>query len=197
MANETNPIFEDSDNAFGETLNTAPETSPAGLQDIQQVQAMVTLLYQYELLRLAGQDPDNETRRQRLEDQLRTSVHLLRSVKEAAEGSGIRPVEAPAEGGRLHGRVTDKAKRGRQGLSIYGENENGNPLRAFGSAVSDARGYFAIELSADTIEKYKKQAVYLAVGSKVGKALHRQPKPLTLEKDMDEVINIVIDFLSF
>ncbi|OQX17034.1 MAG: hypothetical protein BWK76_10845 [Desulfobulbaceae bacterium A2] len=197
MANETDPIFDDADGTFGETLNTAPETSLQGLADIRQVQSMIAVLYQHELQRLTGQGLDHETRRQRLEGQLRNSWQLVRSLKEASEKSGIRPEEAPAEGGRLHGRVTDKAKRGRQGLTVYGENENGNPLRAFGSAISDARGYFAILLSADTIEKYKKQAVYLAVGGKMGKALHRQPQPLTLEAGMDLVVNIVLDIPLF
>lgn len=162
------------------------------LNDLKAIQIMVLTMYQREAARLSRVRGESDPRVKGLHESVERSLDLVESLDIEAEIAAIRVPETPEGGALVHGRVAEiTTNRGIAGLTVFGEDEKGVALRTFGSADTDASGYFNIPVDDEALKALQAKDIYLTIRVSGG-VIHRERKPVQLEPDAQRIVNIDI-----
>lgn len=178
-----------------EALTSIRVSGEEALKNLRDLQVLQGTLLQHETARLKKRHGTDSPRVQHLEQALKHNREQLKNLNLQVEVTNIKVPEMEEEGALLHGRVVDEAHRGYPGLAIVMESEEGKLLRTYGTAKTDASGYYALPLSMEVVSKLiegKLAPAYFAVRDRKGKALYREFEPFSIQAGEQQVLDIAI-----
>lgn len=176
-----NTTFEELEEAVLELLGKPP-VSVDNLKDVQLFQHS---LMQREASRLKRKLGSDHPRVQRLKARADTGLKRAKAASVELEIARIQTPEVEPEDGLVHGRVILSGKRGLGNVSVRLEDEQGRRIKDLGETQTDTRGYYAIRIDPQAIEKLEKAGkaeVYLAVRDAKGKVIERRKQSVQLQK---------------
>jgi hypothetical protein len=169
-----------------------------GLNDVDKMTLLYQELLQHEVKQLEQKLGKDNPRLKQLKVRARDNLGIRQDLEIGLETAKIRVQKVPKSVALVHGRITDRAKRGIFGLIVIVEDENEKRLIELGGETN-ASGYYAIQFSPEMLKKLEesKVKVHLAVAAKTGTAIHREKKPIALEPGKPLIVNITLDRSTF
>lgn len=160
-------------------------------------QVLGDALFQEEAQRLEKKLGSNHPRVQRLKTHLKHSPERIRHLEVELELAKIKVPEVGEQDVLIHGRVVDPDERGIAGLTVFLESADGKVKQELARAQTDASGYYAFPIKADSLPKEETfKTVVLAIRTRedlTGNVVYRHPDPLKLEPGSRQAIDIPLN----
>lgn len=167
------------------------------LKGFRDFQVLGDALFQEEAQRLEKKLGSNHPRVQRLKTHLKHSPERIRHLEVELELAKIKVPEVGEQDVLIHGRVVDPDERGISGLTVFLESADGKVKQDLARAQTDASGYYAFPIKADSSPKEGAvKTVVLAIRTRedlTGNVVYRHPDRLTLKPGSRQVINIPLN----
>jgi hypothetical protein len=160
---------------------------------------MQTLL-QHEARRSEGKLGAQHPRTQQLYARLESNLQLVRTFEVEGQLMRIEVPEVGEDGALVHGRIADEHELGIERLTVCLVDRSGAPVPETREPMTDASGYFAIVMASEIVDRLTKQypdGIFLAVFTLRRRLVHRQPKPLALERGALLIVNVRLNRKDF
>jgi hypothetical protein len=130
--------------------------------------------------RLAQKNGASDPRVQVLRDRSDTATARVNALSVEQEIAVVRTPAPPTTGALIQGRVTDVTQRAAGQVSVQLVDPKGQPVPGVGSVEADDSGYFAIQLSPDSVKAIGGNKVRLLVRSGNDQLVPAAAQPLTV-----------------
>jgi hypothetical protein len=164
----------------------------AALDNAVGAHAALQSLLLNEVQRLQAKFGPDDPRTKEIAVRTQANVEKLQQLQAERQATGIQLPEVPADAGSIYGRVVDEDGLGIDRLVVYLVDAAGARIN-INASTTDATGFFAIVLDADTLARISKaasNAIFVAVSTPKGRLLYSQPNPITLTSGMQLLLEI-------
>ena len=178
-----------------EAFNEAGSANINTLQQVRDAQVVIGSLLQHETKRLEGKLGKDNLRVQQVKASLKRNQTIARDLEVELEIAKIRVPEVDPKDSLIHGRIVDENRRGWRGLAVYLADVQGNIIHALGKAQTDASGYYALPIKAETLKQVAesiKDGVLVVVYNSKGELIYRHKNPVMLVGGDRNLVEIVL-----
>ena len=165
-----------------------------GLREIREIQELRKVLVKIEYDQIQSVHGEEHQDFERLSREIEKSENFINLLDTKREMAEIQVAEIKPDEALVHGRVVDEHLRGRKGLFVHLEDDQGKHVPEIKPVSTDSAGYYAFKFDAEMLSKGiidDSSDLFFAVRDKAGKLFHREPVTLSLDKGKRVVREVV------
>jgi len=168
------------------------EGKKISLESVQQSQLLASVLMQREKKRLQKKLGISHPRVRDIEQGLTRNFKVIAEINEEIKTQQIRIPDIQPDSVLLHGRISDEAGQSLAGLSVNFTDAQGNAVPVE-STLSNAAGYFSVEVPQTTINKLQDTAIQMNISRSDGQTVFKQAENFNLQAGENRLMRVLVE----